>query len=118
MKAQGIDQFLNESIGMSYYLLPPVNHHQLTELFGYHNYNDRLWLANQKPNTNSTSLAKQNVWNANLPSKDCTFGCKYLSFHAVYGLETLRIYLYSPSLRACKVLDNSEIQQKNWLKGF
>ena len=37
-----------------------------------------------------------------------TFGCKYLSFHTVYGLKTLGIHLYSPSLRACKVWSRSE----------
>ena len=52
MKEHVIDQSLNESIVMRYYLLPPVNHHQLADLFSFHNYNNRLWLANQKPNTN------------------------------------------------------------------
>ena len=41
MKARIIDQSLNKSIVMSYYLLPPVNH-QLTDLFSFHNYNNRL----------------------------------------------------------------------------
>ena len=33
MKAHVIDQSLNESIVMGYYLLPPVDHHQLTDIF-------------------------------------------------------------------------------------
>ena len=43
------------------------------------------------------------------------FKCEYLSFHSVYGLETLRIYLYSPSLCASQVLTKSKIGQKIWL---
>ena len=42
MKAHIIDKSLNESIVMSYYLLSPVNHHQLTDLLAFHKYNDRL----------------------------------------------------------------------------
>ena len=38
---------------MSYYIIAAVNHHQLTDLIYFHNYNARLRLANQKPNTNS-----------------------------------------------------------------
>ena len=45
MKAHAIDQSLNDSIVMSYYLIPPINHHQLTDIFPFDNYNDRLWLA-------------------------------------------------------------------------
>ena len=70
MKADVTDQSLKESIVMSFYLLPPVNHHKLTDLFFIRNCNDRLWLAKQ-----TTSLAKQNAWNveiANLPAKDYT----------------------------------------------
>ena len=37
------------------------------------------------------------------------FKCEYLSFHTVYGLETLRIHLYSPSLCASQVLIKSKI---------
>ena len=48
MKAHVIDQSLNESIVMSYYLIPPINHHQLTDLVSFHNRNDRPRLANQK----------------------------------------------------------------------
>ena len=51
MKEHVIDQSMNESFVMSYYLLPPVNHHQQADPFSFHNYNDRLWLVNQKPNT-------------------------------------------------------------------
>ena len=49
MKAHVIDQTLNESIVMNYYLLPPVNH-QLTYFFFTITITD--WLANHKPNTN------------------------------------------------------------------
>ena len=51
MKAGVIDQSLNESIVMSYYLIPSINHQQLTGPISFHNHNDRLRLANQKPNT-------------------------------------------------------------------
>ena len=50
MKAHVIDKSLNESIVMSYYLIPPINHHRLTGLISFHS--DRLRVANQKPNTN------------------------------------------------------------------
>ena len=56
---------LNECIVMSYYLLPHVNHHQQADLFSYHNYNDRLRLANQKLNTNYI-ISQQNVWNVEI----------------------------------------------------
>ena len=56
MKAHVIDQSLNESIVMSYYIIPPVNYHQLTDLISFHNRNDRVRLANQKPNA-TASLA-------------------------------------------------------------
>ena len=52
IKAQVIDQSLNESIVMIYYLIPPINQHQLTGLISFHNYNDQLRLANQRPDTN------------------------------------------------------------------
>ena len=42
MKADVIDQSLDESIVMSYYFLPPVNHYQEADQFSFHNYNDRL----------------------------------------------------------------------------
>ena len=35
-EAHSIGQSLNESIMVSYCILPPVNHHQLTELFAFH----------------------------------------------------------------------------------
>ena len=57
-KAHVIDQSLNESIVISYYLIAPVNHHQLTDQISFHNYNDRLRLANQKPDT-TASLASR-----------------------------------------------------------
>ena len=47
MKAQLIEQSLNEFIVMSYYLLPPLNHHQQADLFSFRNYNGRLWLGYQ-----------------------------------------------------------------------
>ena len=59
MKAHVIDQSLNESIVISYYIVAPVNHHQLTDLISFtmtDNHNDRLRLTNQKPNT-TASLA-------------------------------------------------------------
>ena len=77
MKAHVTDQSLKESIVMSYYLLPLVNHHKLTNQFFIRNCNDRLWLAKQ-----TTSLAKQNAWNveiANRPAKDYTFLNVYVS---------------------------------------
>ena len=40
--AQIVDQSLNEFIVMSYYLLPPVNHYKLTDLFSFYNYDYRL----------------------------------------------------------------------------
>ena len=39
MKAHVIDQSLNESIAMSYYLITPINQHQLTGLISFHNHN-------------------------------------------------------------------------------
>ena len=42
MKAHVIDQSLNESVVMSYYIIAPVNHHQLTDLISFHNHNDKL----------------------------------------------------------------------------
>ena len=70
---QSCGHLLNECIMMSYYLLPPVNHHQQADLFSYHNYNDRLRLANQKSNTNYI-ISQQNVWNVkieNRTNKNC-----------------------------------------------
>ena len=55
IEAHIIDQSLNESIVMSYYIIAAVNH-QLTDLISFHNHNDRLRLANQNPNT-TASLA-------------------------------------------------------------
>ena len=102
IKAHVIGQSLNESILMSYYLIPPINQHQLTDLISFHNHNDRLRLANQKPNTNS--ITSQVEWSQCRNSKSSrqklhSFLCEYLSFHTVYEFETLRMYLYSPSLR-------------------
>ena len=48
IKTHIIDQSLNKSIVITCYLLSPVDHHQLTDLFSFHNHN----LANQEPNTN------------------------------------------------------------------
>ena len=62
MKAHVIDQSLNESIVMSYYIIPSVNHHQLTDLVSFYNCNDRL--ANQKPNTNSITSITNTITSA------------------------------------------------------
>ena len=107
MKAHLIYQSLKESIVMSYYLVPPVNHHKLTDLFSFRNCYDRLWLANQKPNTNYITSQAECLECRNSKSSRQrlhTFECECLSFHPVYGRETLIICLYSPSLCACKVL--------------
>ena len=90
MKEHIIDQSLNEFIVMSYYLLPPVNH-QLTDLFSFHYYNDWLWLANQKPNTNNITSQVECLESKNSKSfcqKLHTCGCEYFSFHTIYELET------------------------------
>ena len=58
MKAHVVDQSLNKSIVMSYYIIAAVNHHQLTGLISFHNHNDRLRLANQKPNTTASLAPK------------------------------------------------------------
>ena len=90
MEAHIIDQSLNEFIVMSYYLLPPVNH-QLTDLFSFHNYNDWLWLANQKPNTNNITSQVECLESKNSKSfcqKLHTCDCEYFSFHTIYELET------------------------------
>ena len=109
---------LIECILMRYYLLPPVNHQQ-ADLFSYHNYNDRLWLANQNPNTNYVISQVECLKCRNNRSNHLklhTFGCKCLSFHTVYGFETLGIHLCSPSLLACKVLGKYEFGYI-WLGG-
>ena len=41
------------------------NLHRQVDLFSYHNYNNRLRLANQKPITNYI-ISQQNVWNAEI----------------------------------------------------
>ena len=115
IKAYVIDQSLNEFIVMSYYLIPPINHHQLTELISFHNFNDRQRLANQKPNTNSITSQVECLQCRNSKS----FRQKlhsYLSFHTVYELETLRAYLYSPSLRTGIVLSKFEFWPKIWVE--
>ena len=56
IEAHVIDQSLNESIVMSYYIIAAVNHYQLTDLISFPNHNDRLRLANQNPNS-TASLA-------------------------------------------------------------
>ena len=50
--------------------------------------------------------------------KSHAFKCEYLSFHTVYGLETLRIHLYSSSLCASQVLITSALWPKIWLEGL
>ena len=54
MKAHVVDQSQNESNVISYFIIATVNHHQLTDLISFHNNNDRLRLANQKPNTTAS----------------------------------------------------------------
>ena len=49
---------------ISNYLLPPVNHQQ-AEPMSYYNHNDRLKLANQRPNINYI-ISQQNVWNVEI----------------------------------------------------
>ena len=110
MKARVIDQSLNESIVMSYYLLPPGNYHKLADVFYFYISNDRLPLANQKPNTNYIASQVECLECRNSKSscqKLHCFKCEYLSFYTVYELETLRTYCYSPSLRTGKVLNKS-----------
>ena len=113
MKAHIIDQSLNGYIVMSYYLLPPVNHNQQAYLFFFHNFNDRLWLANQKPNTNSITNP-WSVYNVEIAN----FGCNYLGSTQFIDLKIFGISLYCPSLHACKVLGKSEIWPKIWLECY
>ena len=118
IKTHVIGQSLNEFIVMSRYLIPPINHHQLTGLISFHNYNGRLRLANRKPNTNSISSQVECLQCRNSISfcqKLHTFKCEYPSFHTVYELENLRIYFYSRSLRTGKVLSKSDIWPNIWL---
>ena len=88
MKAHVIDQSRNESIVMSPYLLPLVNHQLLTgRLIFSFTMTDCDWPV--------TSLARS-VWNvkiANFLVKIHTSICEYLGFHTGYGLETLRIII-------------------------
>ena len=121
IKAHAIGQSLNEYIVMSYYLIPPVNHNQLTDLISFHNCNDRLQLANQKPNTNCITSQVEYLQCRNSKAshqKLHAYKCEYLSFQTVYGLEILRVYFYSPSRCAGKVLSKSEIWLKIWLEGL
>ena len=99
---------LNERIVISYYLLPPVNHHQLADLFSITitmtvcywpikiqkqiQYYSGQWLKYRRSETNSLRLH--------------IFECKYFGFYTVYELE---IYLYSFSLLACKALTKSNM---------
>ena len=81
MKANVIDQSLNESIVMSYYLLPPGNYHKLADVFYFYISNDRLPLANQKPNTNYIASQVECLECRNSKSscqKLHTFECEYL----------------------------------------
>ena len=120
MKAHVIDQSLNKSIVMSYYLIPSINQHQLTGLISFQNHNDRLRLANKKPNTNYI-ISTQNVCNleiANLSQQRLHFFYMYLSFYTIYELETLRVYCYSPSIHTGQILSKFEIWLKIWLEGL
>ena len=51
MKAQVIDQLLNESMAMSYYIIASCQSSSTDRPNFFHSHNDRLNLANQKPNT-------------------------------------------------------------------
>ena len=53
-----VDQPMKAHIEVSHYLIPSVNHRQLTDLIFFHNCSDKLWLANQNPNK-TTSLASR-----------------------------------------------------------
>ena len=59
---------LNECIVMSYYLLPPVNHHQQADLFSFYNYDDRPI----KSQIQTRSLVSRDVEIANLTAKNYT----------------------------------------------
>ena len=101
--------------------LSPVNRHQLTDLISFHNCNDRLQLANQKPNTNCITSQVEYLQCRNSKAshqKLHAYKCEYLSFQTVYGREILRVYFYSPSRCAGKVLSKSEIWLKIWLEGL
>ena len=121
IKAHLIDQSLNEAIVMSYYLIRPINQHQLTGLISIHNYNDRARLANQKPNTNYI-ISKQNVCNteiAKLPVKNYAF----LNVNILHSTQFMNLRLwesncYSPSPRTGQVFSKSEYWPKFWLEGF
>ena len=78
-------------------------------------------LANQNPNTDCITSQIECLQCRNGKSsrqKLHVFKCEYLSFHVVYGLEALRIHLYSPSLRAGKVLSKFDVWPKVWLEGL
>ena len=79
---------------MSYYLLPPVNHQQA--YYPYFNYNGQSKAKSKLHHKPVECLECRN--SKSTRQKLSTFGCKYLNFYIIYGLETLRIYLYSPSL--------------------
>ena len=51
LKAHVIDQSLNEPIVMSYYIIASFQSSSTDRPNFFHNHNDRLNLANQKPNT-------------------------------------------------------------------
>ena len=122
IKTHIIDQSLNKSIVITYYLLLPVNHHQLTDLFSFHNHSRRPCLANQEPNTNCVTSFQnlRHVEIANLPAKNYTLLNVHTSatFYTDDKLEILRLYVYSLSLRAGKVLSKSELWPKIWLEGL
>ena len=105
MKAHIIGQS-HECILMSYYLLPPVNHHQQADLFYYHN-------PKLQP---GQSKSEYELHHWPVECLECRNNkSNRLTLHTVYGLDTLRIYLYSPLL-ACNFLEKYEIRPKIWLE--
>ena len=96
IKAHVIDQSLNESIAMSYYLITPINHHQLNGLISFHNYNGQSKAKYKLHHQYVQCLQYKNSKSSR--QKLHFFKCEYLSFYTVYELEILRIYCYSPGL--------------------
>ena len=117
MKAHVIDQSLNGSIIISYYLLPrllSIIINRQTYLSFTTTMTDSDWPIRSQIKIASLAsrmlgMQKQQIFRLKITH----FGCTYLSLHTVYGLDTLGIHLYSHSLLACKVLGKSDIWPKN-----
>ena len=117
LKAHVIDQSLNESIVMGYCLLPPVDH-QLTDLFSFHNYNDRQ---------TGQSKAKYKLHQL-LECLECrnskSFRQNYtllnVNISALTQFMDLRNFgnLFVQSSTFMHVLSKSEIWPKIWLEGL